>query len=342
MPLLSQLRLEFMDRDTESEKSLGGTKSQYSNGIDGTISDKSTGEKVRWRKDVHQCHDADQLMVSSKNHYVQAAPLFAKGRVLSTYEATVYGKFCSGLNLVDTSSMLRDAGEDAVGDSAEHDTVEDNAEDDAAGDDDVMIDNLPDDSPWSSLLIQEPSIFAPDRELNAAPKTRLHLCRVQKDSSIGETCLHKILGFLGLGKKPQLNSRGNNANHDPGTANSESLFLQSEIVQANASLHRSIPSRTNRLTHAQVIPGVLFPGATSSFIDTHPMKILPAPLHEYTGFARVEMDAYTPQHVQRDFDAINDTQHTSLAKRTNYTGSSIFDREGDAWVKWQMKNPRGP
>lgn len=56
------------------------------------------------------------------------------------------------------------------------------------------------------------------------------------------------------------------------------------------------------------------------------------------------MGTYTPQHVQRDFDAINDTQHTSLAKRTNYPGLSIsiFDREGDAWVRWQVKNPCGP
>lgn len=276
-----------MDRDTESEKSLGGTKSQNSLEFDGTISDKSTGEKVRWRKDIHQCHDADQLMVSSRNYYVQAAPLFAKGRVPSTYEATVHGKFCSGLNLVDTSSMLHDAGEDTMRDNAEDDTVGDNAEDDTGGDDDFMIDNLPDDPPWSSLLMQEPSVSAPNHELNAAPKAHLHLCRVRKDSSTGETRLHKILGFLGLGTKSRLNSRGNNPNHDPGTANPESLIFQSELVQANTSLHRSIPSGTNRLTHAQVIPGVLFPGATSSFTDTHPKEILPAPVHEYTGFARV-------------------------------------------------------
>lgn len=318
MPLLSQeLRLEFLDSFTKRERSVGNSKSQYPNKTGDPTRGISTGGKGRWQGNIH---DPNQHMASPRNDYVQTASSFAKVRVPSKEEAASHGKVYGGLSAVDARSILHDSANDTV------------------QDDQAMMDDHSNDSLWSSLLTQ--SVFAPDDELKPGSFPLREPRCVSKDSSRGQTRLNKIPGLLGLGKKPHSNSRCDDpsSNHTLETANPESGSLRSESFQANVSLRQSTPSPTNRLTHAQTIPCVLVPGAKSLLIDAYPQRILPAPLHNYVGLAiDAEMNADTPQHIQRDFDAVDHTRYAPLAKRTHYPGPSILDRKGDAWVKWQKK-----
>lgn len=200
------------------------------------------------------------------------------------------------------------------------------------------LEDIPDDSPPNSLLVQT-SLFVPfEREFQATTSSSKSFPTVHQEyNPSSETLLQKIVSLF-AGRKKYRSTKGHSVNN---SAFTEAPQQAGDSNFKDPPLAAIVPTSTaplkDRLTHAQVIPPILVTRSENISCCTTYKEVLSAPEHRYTGYAVVALDIYQPANVQRGFDAGDSSRHIAFTQQQKHPAGSLFDRDGDTWRNWHTK-----
>lgn len=252
-------------------------------------------------------------------------PSFTKKRVASTEETAHSGNFKSEIRTKASSK----------------------AHDRPASDETAIFDDLYD-SPDESLIIQAPIYRAVNGELEIQRPTKSvtedPIADTPETSTSSSSFMKTLVTlFAGRRQSPPKPDKGKHHSRSQSVPTPVKNTDHDDVEPPRRAQSEYTPTpplappTPPRLTHAQVIPEVMRrvpndPSRTLRF-----REIPSAPLHRTTGGAVVFEDVFTPNEVQRGFNAPSAAQAPAELEQRRNKSWTMLDRNQDVWGRWHTK-----